>query len=91
MSRSEVDLREVQDMLPDTVRRHGGRISLPATAGSSRAARRHVLADSRGPGAEGAKRAGLRWPSCWAATSSSSTHYRGEEIYVARCRRRAGR
>ncbi|HIF4896224.1 TPA: Mor transcription activator family protein, partial [Pseudomonas aeruginosa] len=31
MSRSEVDLREVQDMLPDTVRDMAGRIGLPAT------------------------------------------------------------
>lgn len=72
MSRSEVDLREVQDMLPDTVRDMAGRIGLPATlvvveqlGGTS-----WRIAEGR---ARRAKRAGLRWPSWWAATSRSSS------------------
>ncbi|MEK2642133.1 Mor transcription activator family protein [Pseudomonas aeruginosa] len=86
MSRSEVDLREVQDMLPDTVRDMAGRIGLPATlvvveqlGGTS-----WRIAEGR---ARRAKRAGLRWPSWWATTSrnSSTRTIGGEEIYVARC------
>ena len=71
-SRSEVDLREVQTCcrIPS---RHGRDAStcratlvVEQLGGTS-------WRDSRGR-ARGAKRAGLRWPSCWAATSRSSSH-----------------
>ncbi|MGI3158765.1 hypothetical protein [Pseudomonas aeruginosa] len=71
-------------MLPDTVRDMAGRIGLPATL---------VVVEQLGSTswriAEGrawrAKRAGLRWPRWWAATSSGSTHYLGAKKLPARC------
>ncbi|HEJ2930291.1 TPA: hypothetical protein SL238_002003 [Pseudomonas aeruginosa] len=86
MARSEVDLREVQDMLPDTVRDMAGRIGLPATL---------VVVEQLGGTswriAEGRARRGEARRAALAELVGSDieeqlhTHYRGEEIYVARC------
>ncbi|HCL4135763.1 TPA: hypothetical protein N2C26_000211 [Pseudomonas aeruginosa] len=86
MARSEVDLREVQDMLPVTVRDMAGRIGLPATL---------VVVEQLGGTswriAEGRARRGEARRAALAELVGSDieeqlhTHYRGEEIYVARC------
>ncbi|KSI64630.1 Mor transcription activator family protein, partial [Pseudomonas aeruginosa] len=92
MARSEVDLREVQDMLPDTVRDMAGRIGLPATL---------VVVEQLGGTswriAEGRARRGEARRAALAELVGSDieeqlhTHYRGEEIYVARCHKALAR
>ncbi|MDN6860720.1 Mor transcription activator family protein [Pseudomonas sp. CAN2814] len=86
MSSTDIDLRQVQDMLPDNVRDMAGRIGLPSTL---------VVVEQLGGTlwrvAEGRARRGEARRAALAELVGSEieeqlhAHYKGEEIYVARC------